>query len=88
MTGNHDMDWERDVIFLGIVSSVTGRVKFHAKRFACRVCGLQLDSVAELKAAGMESPMETGIVGPVDFNPPLTEDMFYEWLAEHSQVEE
>jgi hypothetical protein len=88
-TGDHDVQWAtEDAGYIAMVYSVTRMEKFQARSFLCHVCGLQLNSVAELDAAGMESRVELHRDDPIDFNPPLYEDRFYEWLTEHAAVEE
>jgi hypothetical protein len=75
-------DYERDPdgnILRPILS-----VSFYAESFACPVCGLKLDSPAEIEAAGMESPWDEGTEGVDVYSPPYDEDAEYErWRDEH-----
>jgi hypothetical protein len=53
-------------------------VRLTVASFACRVCGLQLDSAAELTAARMEAYWEDEGADPLEFEPPFDEDAAYE----------
>jgi hypothetical protein len=44
-------------------------VWFNAKKFACRTCGLRLDSTLEMSTAGMSSGHAVEDADPRDFQP-------------------
>lgn len=66
--GEHEVTWEPEWEGDEIVNA-SATVWFKADEFSCRVCGLRLDSAAELEAAGMESRFEIEGVDPRDFEP-------------------
>src|SRR5262249_771283 len=83
-TGSRDVgadDFERDPdgnILRPILS-----VLFYAESFACPVCGLKLDSPAEIEAAEMESAWDEGTEEVDIYSPPYDEDAEYErWREE------
>jgi predicted RNA-binding Zn-ribbon protein involved in translation (DUF1610 family) len=49
-------------------------VWFSAGSFACPICGLRLDSSAEIAAAGMEETWDEGPEQVDDYSPPYDED--------------
>jgi len=58
-------------------------VRFHAESFACSVCGLKLDSPAEIEVAGMELTWDEGPEEVDVYSPPHDEDADYEhWREE------
>ena len=84
LTGDRLLGWESDDAgFAGVIHSSTRKVWFQAQSFMCRVCRLHLDSVSELEAAKMEVRMQLAVVDTIDFNPPISEDRYYEWLDDH-----
>ena len=86
VTSDYEVSWQAENEF-GSVSSVIGNEIFQARNFACNVCGLRLDSVAELEAAGIgDSGRRT--IGPIDFSPRLNEDLYREWLDDHADPEQ
>ncbi len=83
--GSHDVDWEFKRDEQGVFQ-LTGRgtVWFFGDRFACSVCGLQLDSAAELSAAKMDVDWEVQGVNPADYDSvDLDEDAAYEAWREN-----
>ena len=59
-TGTHtvewvESDWDKET---GEVSHVEGEVWFTAQAFHCPVCGMRLDSEAEIDAAGIKTAWE------------------------------
>lgn len=61
-------------------------VWFSAYSFACSICGLRLDSSAEIAAAGMEETWDEGPEHVDDYPPPYDEHEDYEhWREEHQE---
>ena len=87
--GNHDVDWhvERDE---DGVPHATGTVWFFGYRFACGVCGLRLDSPAELAGANMEADWKVEGADPAAYDlRAFDEDAAYEaWREEQREREE
>jgi hypothetical protein len=65
----------------------TGTEWFNAHEFACRVCGLRLDTAAEVRAAGMEPYWKVRDLDPGDFRP-FDEDAYEKWRAEQIRLGE
>jgi hypothetical protein len=63
--GDHDVEWDYDRE--GDLFPAVPAVWFTADGFACRVCGLRLDSTAELEAAEMSSRWEVEDADPWQF---------------------
>ena len=61
-------------------------VWFSAESFACPVCGLRLDSSAEMTAAGMEETWDEGPEQVDDYSQPYDEDEGYERKREEDRV--
>lgn len=57
-------------------------VWFNAKKFACRTCGLRLDSTLEMSTAGMSSGHAVEDADPRDFQPTFDAAAYDEWRAE------
>jgi hypothetical protein len=89
MTGDRVQGWEaEDAGIADMVYGVYRAVWFHAQNFICHVCMLHLESVAELKAAGIDARVRLSYDEIIDFNRPLTEEGFQEWLADHPEADE
>ena len=61
-------------------------VWFSAESFACAVCGLRLDSSAEMTAAGMEETWDEGPEQVDDYSQPYDEDEGYEHRREEDRA--
>jgi hypothetical protein len=75
-TGSYDVVWEPDWEGDRIINAA-GTLWFEADSFACRVCGLRLDSAAELGAADMETRWKIEDADPRAYEP-YDEDSAYE----------
>lgn len=61
-------------------------VWFQTDSFACPICGLRLDSPAEIAAAGVEETWDEGPEQVDDYSPPYDEDRDYDrWREEHHE---
>lgn len=72
-TGSYDAEWDDERDAEGIPKH-GGTLWFLADGYACRVCGLQLGSAAELTAAGMKPPWDQGHLDPNDYEQYFDED--------------
>lgn len=61
-------------------------VWFSAESFSCPVCGLRLDSPAEMTAAGMEETWDEGPEQVDDYSEPYDEDEGYERRREEDRA--
>jgi hypothetical protein len=77
-SGGYSVEWDFEPVDTGRFVAVNGVVWFMADRFACSVCRLHLDSVGELKAAGMRSSWPVHDADPSDYEPVDREDAGYE----------
>jgi hypothetical protein len=71
-TGYYHIEWDYED--QGQVPRLGGRVWFVPEAFACRVCGLRLDSRPELVAAHMGDRLEIEGADPYDYESPVDED--------------
>jgi hypothetical protein len=79
-TGQHTVewvpgDWDKET---GDVTAVDGEVWFTAHAFRCRVCGLRLDSEAEIDAAGIATAWQIEDADWRDYEPEDDGDAAYE----------
>ena len=65
--GSIDVDWEVDVDDDGNPQGASPIETLSPSNFVCNLCGLSLDSSAELKAVGLEGPIPVDDVDPADF---------------------
>jgi len=68
-------DWDKET---GQVTNVEGEVWFTAQAFHCRVCGLRLDTEAEIDAAGMDTAWQIEDADWRNYEPEYDEDEAYE----------
>ena len=81
VTGDYSIEFEDDPQPGDIVLPF-GMVWFNAKKFACRTCGLRLDSTLEMSTAGMSSGHAVEDADPRDFQPAFDAAAHDEWRAE------
>jgi hypothetical protein len=74
--GTRNVEWDYEHLIHGS-HHPSGTMWFEADRFICRVCGLQLNSTAELKSAGMGDRWEEDF-NPLEYVPEIDEDVAYE----------
>ena len=76
--GDHEVDWDFERREDGRFRATPGKVWFDAFTFECTVCGLVLESKAELAAAGLELRWLVPGADPNDYYPGFDEDLLYE----------
>ncbi len=74
LAGTHDVYWDVDYDNEGYPSNAYPSVTLHAEMFWCPICGLELNSEDQLKAAGLPMAVSIEDVDPADFYEP-SEDL-------------
>lgn len=68
LSGTYDVDWEADDFDdYGFPTTAYPVVTLTPSTFLCNLCGLLLNGAAELKAAGLDEPIQIEDVDPSDF---------------------
>jgi hypothetical protein len=86
--GDHEVDWDYERGEDGRFRATNGKVWFNPYTFECTVCGLVLESDAELAGAGLEVRWLVPGADPKDYDPGFDEDLLYEAWRERSEREE